>query len=179
MSQARWKRPGLPRVVYIEAGLAAAKDIIMIDLSDTTNFPHHKDAGTVHITKLEVSIKIDATFAGTLELGFLKNVDASNGDLYTFKKYTFAAGAVFHLYEDKSASPDAPIVCDDAHILTQTIAVDDAAFQTDVALPSPFDDAAAYTTVSGDGDIVLRITRSAGTIDFNVAIQYYVEVPPS
>jgi hypothetical protein len=166
-------------VVYNEAGLAAAKDIIMIDLSDIVNFPHNKATTVVHITKLEISIKIDATFAGTLELGFLKNVDASNGDLYTFKKFTFGAGAVQNIYEDKSASPDSPIVCSTDYILTQTIAVDDTAFQTDVALPSPYDDTAAYTTVSGDGDIVLRITRSAGTIDFNVAIQYYVETPPS
>lgn len=173
MSLAKWKDPGFFRVHYSEAGLAAAKDIIMIDVSDITNFPHSK-TGTVHITKLEISIKIDATFAGTLELGFLKNVDASNGDLYTFKKYTFGAGAVQNIYEDKSASPDSPIICSDTYVLTQTIAVDDAAFQSDVALPSPYDDAAAYTTVSGDGDIVLRITRSAGTIDFNVSIQYYV-----
>lgn len=166
--------PGLPRVHYSEAALAAAKDIIMVDLSDIVNFPHVK-VGTVHITKLEISIKIDAAFAGTFELGFLKNVDDTNGDLYTFKKYTFGAGAVQNIYEDKSASPDSPIVCSTDYILTQTIAVDDTAFQDDEVLPSPYDDAAAYTTVSGDGDIVLRITRSAGTIDFNISIQYYVE----
>ena len=175
----RWKKPGIPRVVYIEAGLAAAKDIIIIDLSDIVNFPHRKSSGTVHITKLEISIKIDSSFAGTLELGFLKNVDATNGDLYTFKKYTFGAGAVQNIYEDKSASPDSPIVCDTDHILTQAIEVNDTAFQTDEVLPSPYDDAAVYTTVSGDGDIVLRLTRSAGTIDFNVAIQYYIATPPT
>jgi len=173
MSLAKWKDPGLFRVHYSEASLAAAKDIIMIDVSDITNFPHKK-LGTVHITKLEISIKIDASFAGTFELGFLKNVDDSNGDLYTFKKYTFGAGAVQNIYEDKSASPDSPIICSVTYILTQTISVDDGEFQTDVALPSPFDDTATYTTVSGDGDIALRITRSAGTIDFNISIQYYV-----
>lgn len=173
MSLARQKDPGVYRVVYNEAALGAAKDIIMIDVSDIVNFPHKK-LGTVYITKLEISIKIDAAFAGTLELGFLKNVDGSNGDLYTFKKYTFGAGAVQNIYEDKSASPDSPIICSDTYILTQTISVDDAAFQNDAVLPSPYDDVATYTTVSGDGDIALRITRSAGTIDFNVSIQYYV-----
>jgi len=167
--------PGLPRVHYSEAGLNAAKDIIMVDLSDIANFPHVKGSGTVHITKLEISIKIDASFAGTFELGFLKDVDDTDGDVYTFKKFTFGAGAVQNIYEDKSASPDSPIVCSTRYILTQTIAVDDTAFQNDEVLPSPYDDAAAYTTVSGDGDIVLRITRSAGTIDFNISIQYYVE----
>jgi len=171
MSLDQWKDPGLYRVHYSQAGLAAAKDIIMIDVSDITNFPHLK-TGTVHITKLEISIKTDATFAGTLELGFLKNVDASNGDLYTFKKFSLGASQL--IYEDKSASPDSPIVCSTTFILTQTISVDDTAFQNDVALPSPYDDVAAYTTVSGDGDIVLRLTRTAGTIDFNVSIQYYV-----
>ena len=167
------ERSGLSRVHYSQAALSASKDIIMIDLSDTTNFPHSTATGSVVITKMCISIQTDGTFGGSFEIGYLANVDATNGDLYTFQKYPLGASQT--VVEHLSATPDCPIICDIDHILTQAITADDTAFQDDVVLPSPFDDAATYTTKSGDGDIALRVTRSAGSLVFNTSIQYYVK----
>ena len=60
--------------------LAAPKGYMLVDLSDTTNWPH--TAGD-HITLEHLNLQVDPTaaFRGDIYIGFLSDVDADNGDL--------------------------------------------------------------------------------------------------
>lgn len=152
--------------------IAASQDFILIDKSDTTNFPHTSATGIVHITILDMEIDPDSSFVGDIELGFLENVDGDNGDFHVIKEWHMDKRAA--IIEDFVSLIGDPFKCSSTYHLTNEISLNDAAFQTDVALSSPYDDTAAYSTVSGDGDIALRITMSAGSADLSIEIKYYV-----
>ena len=65
-------------------GIQATTAAILVDLSDTTNFPHDKADGNIYIFGYQVSINGDTSWRGQVSVGFLENVDGSNGDLKTF-----------------------------------------------------------------------------------------------
>ncbi len=158
---------GIYAVSLERENAGASLDFIIIDLSDTVNFPHNTASDDIHITSWDINLNPDDSFAGDIEIGFLENVDATNGDFHPFKTW----------HMDKRADPIEdfhnwnfdPLICDDTYTLVTNISLNDVAWQTDVPLPSPIG-----AIFSGTGDLVLRITRTAGSIDFNVLIKYYV-----
>jgi len=157
--------------LHIEA-LAGSQDYILIDLSDIVNFPHTLGTGTIYIAGIHVNLNPTTAFRGDLHIGFLENVNGTDGDFHTLIGWhDDQQGAEIDAEIDKVLNP---FVCSSVNHLTNDISLDDTAFQTDVALSSPFDSVAAYTTMSGDGDIALRLVRTAGTVDFDVTVQYYV-----
>ena len=52
---------------------------MVIDLSDSTNWPHTK-TGHIDIVYIVVNVNPTATFEGDIQLGFLDNVDGTDGD---------------------------------------------------------------------------------------------------
>lgn len=138
---------------------------MLVDLSDTTNWPHG-DTDHLHIDTLDIMFNPDAVFTGDVQLGFLSGVDADNGDLHIIHNWHFEndrATLIDHLSWEH-----VQLICTAAHWFGPTVA-DNALFQTDVNLQGP-DGAANYP--SGDGDLVLRVLRTAGTIDIGITVAY-------
>lgn len=157
--------------LHIE-NLGAAQDYVLVDLSDTTNFPHATGTGTVYITALHININPDTSFAGDVHLGFLDDVDADNGDFHPLLSWHLdRQAAEIDAFIDKVLNP---YRCSPTNHLTSAISADDTGFQTDVALGSPLDNVAAFTTQPGSGDVALQVTRTAGNIDIDITLQYYV-----
>lgn len=152
--------------------LGASQDFIVIDKSDTANFPHTTATGSIHVTSVHLTIDGSSAWVGDICLGFLENVDADNGDYHCLLRYHMERGTL-NIVEHDDFRFD-PLIASSTYHLTDAISLNDAGFQTDVALGSPFDNTAAYTTVSGDGDLAFRVIRTAGNIDFNLNIKYYV-----
>lgn len=154
------------QVVHMDVeDIALTTGYMIIDLSDTTNWPH---VNTDHIDLLYVFVDIDpdATFQGEVSLGFLENVDGTNGDFHTILD--------FHL--DKKAEPIEvfanlgfyEMALETAHWFGPTTANDET-WQTDVNLLGP-DGNTSYP--SGDGDLVMLVTRTAGEVSLGVTIGY-------
>jgi hypothetical protein len=142
---------------------------MLIDLSDTTNWPH---TATNHIDIEKICINVDpnTNYAGDVEIGFLTNVDASNGDFNIIQTWhldrggsnfstclEFAFGGPLHINTDVWFGP--------------TVA-NDTTWQTDVNLQGP-DNAINYP--SGNGDLVMKVTRTAGSVDVGVLIMYHTD----
>lgn len=67
-------------VVHIDAeDISLEEAFMVIDLSDTTNWPH-TNTGHIDILWIVVNVDPDATYSGDIQLGFLTSVDATNGD---------------------------------------------------------------------------------------------------
>ena len=153
-------------VVHLDTGSVAAETAFMlIDLSDTTNWPH-TETGHIHVSYIILMVSPDASFLGDVRFGVLSSVDATNGDFHDFLNYDFskksdmqAASVIFgsnglHLEGANYFGP---------------VATDSTLFQTDVNLAGP-DGTTAYP--SGDGDLVMKIGRTAGTVSVSVTIGY-------
>lgn len=139
---------------------------MLIDISDTTNWPH---TNTDHIILDHILIEVDpdSSYLGEIKIGFLTNVDATNGDFNQLldidmarqsqllvEDLTFGGG--FHCQSSTHFGP----------ILANSVL-----FQTDVDLGGP-DDSGTTTYPSGNGDLILLIERSAGTVDVSITIIY-------
>jgi len=157
------------RVTLDLASVAASTSCMLIDLSDTTNWPH---SNTGHIDLFNYSININPSptpaFVGDFSLGFLSNVDATNGDLHVIQTWHMQKGASnTSVHYDFALNHYALEV---AHWFGPTLA-DDTDFQTDENLSGP-DGRTVYP--SGDGDLVLKVVMSAGSADISITIGYKV-----
>lgn len=152
-------------VVHVDVdNIGAVTGVMLIDLSDTTNWPH---TNTGHIVIDEMSLDIDpaTAYRGDIEFGFLSSVDDTNGDLNVIMTHHFGQGAM-HL----SASHDFEGGIDlEAEMWFGPTTADDVTWQTDVNLLGP-DGTTAFP--AGDEDFVMKVNRTAGNVDIGVTILY-------
>lgn len=157
------------RVTMNLQNMAASTACMIIDLSDTVNWPH---SNTGHIDILNYSLNLNPSgtpaFLGDFSLGFLSNVDATNGDFHDIQTWHMQKGA-----NNISEHYDFAMVHYSMELSKWfgPVTVDDTTFQTDVDLPGP-DGLTAYP--SGDGDLVLKVIMSAGTVDISITVAYKV-----
>lgn len=155
---------------HVDGLTAGTTRYILIDLSDTTNYPH-VNTGYVHIDWIEAQVDSNNTGAYKINLGFLKNVDADNGDRQIVKHWSGSRTAGNQLLIFEQMLPAGWRMREENHT-TSEISVDDVNYQTDVDLPSTTSPGAANTP-SGDGDIVLEVVVTAGEIDVAFDIGYH------
>lgn len=154
--------------LHIDA-VAATAGYMIIDLSDTTNWGHQQ-TGHIDLCCINVVFNPGATFDGHVDLGFLANVDASNGDLYVIKNWTFDSGITSGIaFTDYVPFAGGYFHCGTQRFFGYTHA-NDVLFQTDVNLIGPPGGAAAYP--SGNGDLVLRVDRTAGSLSIGILVGY-------
>lgn len=160
---------------FYASAVTASTDYIVIDLSNTTNYPHDYTS-IVHIDW--VCWDIDATTtpaaAYMVMFGYLDNVDATNGDLFAYHHIS-GTRTTGLLQEDCIIISPNGWLGNGQHV-TGHSSIDDVAFQTDVNLGSTRDPGTADTP-SGDGDIATRIIITAGTIDYVLSGGYHTHSP--
>jgi hypothetical protein len=155
---------------HIEGLTAATYRYILVDRSDTTNYPHDNDL-ELHVEWLQLEVDANNTAEYDLQFGFLENVDDTNGDRYVweFVSGNKTAGNSIRIY--KYYGPSGPIMASE-RLATGFISLNDTNYQTDVNLPSTLDPATSDTP-SGNGDIILEAVVSAGEITLHVTIGYH------
>ena len=143
-------------------------DLIIVDLSDTTSYPH-SNTSYIHLEEIYIDVDASTNSDYNISVGFLENVDATDGDFYELTHLSGTKTTGQQLSMIRKFAPNGP-KCSSTYTLTSDITANDVAFQTDVNLPSTVDPSTADTP-SGSGDLVLRITSVAGAnTDFNVEI---------
>ncbi len=154
-------------VIHLDAEdiSASSTGFMLVDLSDTTNWPH-TDTGHIDILFFIVATDPSTSFAGDIELGLLTNVDATDGDI----------NELFELHLEKQSDSAAiafnygafGVALETDHFFGP-ITASDTTWQTDVNLQGP-DGNTSYP--SGAGDLVMKITRAAGDISVSITIGY-------
>jgi hypothetical protein len=159
-------------VAHFSSGpITATQNYILVDISDTTNYKH-VNTGFLHWEWLRIFSEVSANANYKVEVGYLSNVDATNGDfsvLYIAKGDNVVGRVVNEFLPYAPAGPRAS----DTYAVTSTRYVDDTAFQTDVNLRSTIDPTGTAATPSGNGDLAIRITVTAGTVDLSVNLGYH------
>lgn len=137
---------------------------MLIDLSDTTNWKH-TNTGELIIEYLIVEVDPDTNFLGEIKIGYLEDVDGTNGDFHQ----------ILDIDMRRKSSVFAEVIDFGSHgIHCSTnnhfgpVTANDTMFRTDVNLGGP-DDPATLAYPSGDGDLVM-IVDGDGTNTVNVSI---------
>ena len=154
--------------IHLDAeNIGAATGFMLIDLSDTTNWPH-TNTGHIVLQTLSVDINADTSYRGDISLGFLSDVDGTNGDLNEITTFHYTQGAP-DLSEQRDYRGGINLQVADWFGPTTS---DSTVWQTDVDLQGP-DGATSYP--SGDGDFVLFVSRTAGNVDVGITALYETE----
>jgi hypothetical protein len=156
--------PDQVRVVHLDLeAIAASAGFMLIDLSNTVAWPHDA-ANNIYMRGIDFNANPSSAFTGDISLGFLRDVDATNGNFHIWKTWHFDQGSgnidisyryqYLHLDEDEIFGP---------------IDANDTLWQTDVNLLGPD---GGTTHPSGTGDLTLKITRGAGAVDVGITAFY-------
>ena len=152
--------------VHLDTQAVAAQEAFMlIDLSDTTNWPHSA-TGHINLEYLIIEVDPDASYFGEVKIGFLSNVDGDNGDFNQVMDVDMVkkSDLIIEVINFGSHGLD----CETSHHFGP-ITANSLLFQTDVNLEGP---SGATSYPSGDGDLVMLIERSAGTVDVSITLGY-------
>lgn len=167
--------------IAFEESLTASQDLILVDLSDTTNWPHSLTAAPDFLRMLgwEAWMYADAAEELSVQIGLLTRVSATNGDVYFFGADVLAVGAA-----GSDRTGYRPIRATGAYGLPMRITanlpvgwdayndlvtLNDTAYQTDVNLAT-IEDPATADTFPAAGDIILRLTERSGTAQFEIGL---------
>lgn len=158
---------GFTNTFTVHMDISTASTLIayqVIDLSNVAVWPH-TNTGEIVLEYIILEVDPDTNFAGEVKLGFLTNVDGTNGDFNQIldvdmrrKADLFAEVIEFgsHGLHCLVASHFGPIIADST------------LFQTDVNLGGP-DDPATLSYPAGNGDVVMIIDGD-GTNTVNVSL---------
>lgn len=152
--------------VHLDTGSVAVQTAFMIiDISDTTNWPH-TNTDHVIIRHLLIEVDPDSTYLGEVKIGFLDSVGATNGEFHQIIDFDMAKKSDLAIedliftggFHCQAATHFGP------HVVSTL-------FQTDVNLGGP-DDPGTLTYPSGNGDLVMLVERSAGAVDVSITLIY-------
>ena len=167
--------------------VAATTAYVLVDLSDTTNFPHAK-SGELHLLGLSLCCNIAGDGVYDIWVGVISEVDASNGTAEWFEVFhmesivnpTDSTGYYDFVrdYTFGGINPEGMnlqiLSGASTYLVTNQSLAGNAAWQTDVGLASPVGAAAGATGKPGAGDCVVYVEEvsGSGTIDFSLTAFY-------
>lgn len=138
---------------------------MLIDLSDTTNWPH-TNTGHIVLKQISINSNTNAAFVGDLLFGFLSNVDDTNGDFHQ----------VWTLHGERSSNVGSGVldfsnfgIGLESDEWFGPTGLNDTTWQTDVNLIGP---TGAASFPSGAGDFVMKLVSTAGAADISVTVIY-------
>ena len=154
--------------IHLDADVSAETAFMVVDLSDTTNWPHSK-TGHLDLAYFILNTDPATSFEGDVELGFLTNVTATGGDFH----------GIFETHLDKKTEPftfglnfgSFGMDLELDHWFGPTT-VASTLFQTDVNLLGP-DGNTSYP--SGNGDLTMIISVTTASIAVGLTIGYFAE----
>ncbi len=155
--------------------------VVVIDLSDTTNWPH-TETGQINISSIRFEFDKTAASTATVKLGVVNEIDASTGSVTWFysKENTLNVSntGIESLISPTPTlirlrvNPNGPQTDGlTPYILSNDKTSGSTTYQTDVGLPSPVNN----STLPGFGDLIMSVVNGASAITINLEIQYHTE----
>jgi len=154
---------------------------IIIDLSDTTNWPH-SDEGEIQVNWLRVSVDKLAASSATVKIGVVNFVNSSTGSVTWFHSVSSLhnlsntnVGGAIDLQPSWISLKAIPGVLTEGitpYVLSNDTTEGSTTYQDDVTLPTTL----GTYTAPGVGDIVVALTKPgvASTAIFTIEILYHV-----
>jgi hypothetical protein len=163
----------------ISENIAADQGFILVDLTDTANFPH-TETGKIRLYSLTIDVQTDTSGDFIIYIGTIIEVDATDGsttwllgllcqwddnptDGTAHRQYFFN----WEKGLDLEVSGGAMV-----NVISNAGDAADVVWQTDVNLDSPV---GAASSPSGTGDLCMFADRTAGNLDISVTVEYITE----
>ncbi|TDH35718.1 hypothetical protein E2A64_10300 [Pseudohoeflea suaedae] len=161
-------------VAFAKQDVAADGHGILIDISDTANFPHDR-TGRIDLTATYFQVDRATNSTGSVRLGVITRVDGTSADVTYVQGVRFDKSNEQHIERDRNYSPSQiklGVVDGVANRVKGVNATGITAINTGASLESPN---GAASVVPGVGDVVLSWTRAAANYDFSISAFYHSE----
>lgn len=150
------------RATLVRSAIAASAWGVIIDLSDTTNWPHN-ETGQVIIAVTSLIVDKAASTQGSMAFYLVTRVGTTDGDATLLTGVGFSQAEVDSIERDVNYSPS-QIRClvqagATPHLITNGRLVNDTGIRSTLALDIPL---GTGTVVPQVGDILVRYTHTAG-----------------
>jgi hypothetical protein len=145
-------------------GLTADTRYVLVDLSDTSGWPH-SHTGYVHLDNVSIDVDPDNSAAYTIHLAYLSEIDGTDAQRHDVESWSGKRKAAQVIRDYRSYDPNGPH-CLPARTLTPVVT--DTGFNTGVSLATP-----NGNVTPADGDLVLFVEVDAGTIDLSIRVGYH------
>lgn len=154
-------------ISFFKSDIAVTTGYVLIDLSDIVHYPHN----TVHHIGIDWLIAAglaDVNAVGCYDIGFIIRIDDTNSDWYSLIHGCFdKKEARFDV--DLNFVPQSVVCLEDRHLSGGGMKfTDDTTFNTSATVEGTYGN-----PTPAIGDIVLKVTRSAGQANLSVAIGYH------
>ena len=162
-------------VTFVKTGIIATSYAILIDLDDTTNFPHDQ-TGRIDVSLIKMSVDRDATATGKMRMGVITRIDGTDADITYFSNLLFGKSDVRAVTSETNYAPSQVKLGVSAGALTRGVSnakdLNVAAVNTGVTLESP---RGAGTVTPAVGDVILKMEWAAGEYDARAMLLYHSE----
>lgn len=166
----------------LSPALTADEGFVLVDLSDTSNFPHNDaQTGKLRLYRIEIDVEKDTTAQAVLYIGVITEVDTSNGStdwIDAIRLFTDRDGTDdedWRHIERNYYGLDLEVNTDDDelyNVISNSGHSGDATWQTDLALDSPVGDT---QSAPGEGDLVAYLDHTAGNVYMAIKTFYRTE----
>jgi hypothetical protein len=163
-------------VIHNDAVGTGNTDYVLVDLSDTTNFPH-SDTGRVDISTINIHLSNSSGQPeGEVEFGVITRIDGTDCDITWGFVTDFNLPINADFREDVNFAPSQLKFEVSGGSTTRIVSdygvTNDATINTGITMDSP---RGTSTVTPAVGDIILRITNNAGTMKIFVGVMYHGE----
>lgn len=157
-------------VHYQVTALAATAYHILVDKSDTTNFPH-TETGRLDISWARLVVeKSAAVVIGEIELGYITRIDGTDADIFYMTGIQFLKGQDILIIAENNYQPS-QVKMDESRFITnvqETTANGNAApITTASSLPNP----TGVNTAPEVGDIIIKYSYTSGGTGYDADIE--------
>lgn len=150
----------------------ASSYAVLIDLSDTTNFPHDY-SGRLDLSSAFIQIDRDSTGTGLVRFGVVKAIDGTSSTIGWLMGVSFNKSNDQHISRDRIWTPSqlkcVVVAGETPHLMVLTTS-GVTGINTATALDSPRGTATVTPAV---GDIVIEYNRTAGSYNASVGCFYH------
>ena len=150
------------RALLDRTGINATVYGILVDLSDTTNFPHD-NTGRIDISLLKLAIDPASNSVGSVDIGVITRIDGTDADIDFGFSAPFGQGGSARILSINNFSPSQLKLGVSGGVwqygITDVSAANVAAVNTGVTLDSP---RGAGTVIPAVGDVIVRYLHTSG-----------------
>ena len=156
--------------------IAATAYHVLVDLSDTTGFPHDR-TGRIDLTNVYLFVDRAATSTGSVQLGVVTRVDGTDADVTFVQGVSFDKTDARTITRDRKFSPSAlrlGVIAGEAVSVASGFKATTALVNTGATLPSP-----AGPVTPAVGDVVVAFNHNGGGLyTAAVSATYHGEFAP-
>lgn len=153
--------------------VSATGYMILVDKSDTDNF-HHVNTGSINLLSTYLSVDKTNSATGTLALGIVTRVSATDADVVFFQGLSFSNASERTIIRDRNFFPSVIRCRVTAGNMASVVApktLNIAALNSATPIPT----AAGTTAAPQVGDLIASWVVSAGNFTYNTSVFYDTE----